>query len=299
MTGRHRAGRHRARRPVDPGRRRPGAHRARVLREEASRRGGAHRAPAPTVAPGVVSAAVVAALAGATVLTTAPWRDLDAVAAGAAPGTAVAAAGFAAEPRVQAGSSRGVQLRPGVSAGTAASLLTAAGRSVARELPAALARAERSVGAGLETTSAGTGAIATTALREAHHPPILTAHRTSSFGMRWGRLHRGIDYGADWGTPLYAVAAGRVSAAGWTRGLGYHVKLTLPDGTVLVYGHMSRIAVSQGQLVVPGQKVGEVGSSGTSTGAHLHFEVRIDGVSIDPDPWLLERLGERHLTPQP
>jgi murein DD-endopeptidase MepM/ murein hydrolase activator NlpD len=286
VTGRHRAGRHRARRVVDQGTRRPGAHRA-----------GAHRAPTPTLAPRVASAAVVAALAGATVITTAPWRDLDARAAGSTPGTAVAAAGFAAEPRVQAGSSRGAQLRPGVSAVTAVSLVAAAGRSVARELPAALDRANRSVGAGLETTSAGTGAIALAALREAHHPPILAAHRTSSYGMRWGRLHRGIDYGADWGTPLYAVAQGTVTAAGWTHGLGYHVKLTLPDGTVLVYGHLSRVSVSEGQSVVPGQKVGEVGSSGTSTGAHLHFEVRVDGVSINPDPWLQKRLGDRHLAP--
>lgn len=139
--------------------------------------------------------------------------------------------------------------------------------------------------------------ISATALREAHHPPVLNAHRTSSFGMRWGRMHRGIDYGADLGTPLYAVAAGTVTAAGWTRGLGYHVKLTLPDGTVLVYGHLSRVSVSEGQRVSPGQQVGEVGSSGVSTGAHLHFEVRVDGISINPDPWLHERLGDRHLPP--
>lgn len=242
---------------------------------------------------------MVAAVAGVAVSTSAPWRPSDAQAASEA-GTAavgVAAAGFAVEPRTQVGSRAASYLRPGAAPVTVMSAVTRAGESVFRDLPEAYEGVNRSMAAGIETTTAGTGAIAATAWREAHHPPVLDARRTSSFGVRWGRLHRGIDYGADLGTTLYAVAAGTVSAAGWTHGLGYHVKLTLTDGTVLVYGHLSKVDVAEGQQVAAGQPVGEVGSSGTSTGAHLHFEVRIDGASVDPDPWLADRLGERHLPP--
>lgn len=124
---------------------------------------------------------------------------------------------------------------------------------------------------------------------ESFHAPIMGGRVTSDFGRRWGRLHQGIDFGADVGHPLHAVAAGTVTVAGYNYGLGYHVRLTLEDGTVVSYGHLSRILVDRGQRVQPGDLVGRVGSSGASTGAHLHLEVWVDGEPVDPRPWLVER----------
>ncbi len=126
----------------------------------------------------------------------------------------------------------------------------------------------------------------------AFHAPISTGHQTSGFGHRWGRDHDGIDIGADYGTPLYAVAHATVSWTGWTPGLGYQVRLLLSDDTVVIYGHLSRILTTQDAEVAPGDLVARVGSSGRSTGAHLHFEVRQDGAAVDPEPWLAARLAD-------
>ena len=110
---------------------------------------------------------------------------------------------------------------------------------------------------------------------------------TSEFGPRWGRMHNGIDVGAPHGAGLYAVAAATVTATDYSSGLGHHVTLRLPDGTEVTYGHMSRIAVERGQQVSAGARVGDVGNTGRSTGAHLHLEVRTpQGTRIDPRPWL-------------
>ncbi|MGB3764547.1 MAG: M23 family metallopeptidase [Ornithinimicrobium sp.] len=120
--------------------------------------------------------------------------------------------------------------------------------------------------------------------------PIRDARVTSGFGPRWGRMHQGMDFGADIGHPLVSVADGRVTTAGYNRGLGHHVRITLDDGTEVTYGHLSVIGVEQGSTVEAGDVIGEVGNSGSSTGAHLHFEVRApDGEAVDPRPWLTER----------
>lgn len=120
-----------------------------------------------------------------------------------------------------------------------------------------------------------------------------SARITSEFGQRWGRAHNGIDYGATQGTPLVSVGKGTVTVAAYNSGLGNHVKITLDDGTVIVYGHMSSDTVVEvDQAVMPGDKVGYLGNTGNSTGPHLHFEVRPGGVDADPiDPraWLEER----------
>src|SRR5690606_708080 len=132
------------------------------------------------------------------------------------------------------------------------SALGRASQHAVTSLARASAAADMSIAASVDLTTAGAEMVTRAAWQEAHHPPVLNAWRTSSFGLRWGRLHRGIDYGADVGEPLYAVAPGTVSSAGWTYGLGYHVKLTLEDGTVLVYGHLSTVGVSQGEQVAAG-----------------------------------------------
>lgn len=103
-------------------------------------------------------------------------------------------------------------------------------------------------------------------------------------------MHHGLDFGAPYGSALRAVGAGRVTDTAYNSGLGHHVRLTLEDGTEVTYGHLSSVAVSLGQPVTAGTRLGSVGSSGNSTGAHLHLEVRTpQGGRIDPRPWLVRR----------
>jgi len=108
---------------------------------------------------------------------------------------------------------------------------------------------------------------------------------TSTYGWRWGAMHRGIDIGAPSGTPIYASAAGTVIFSGWMGGYGNLILIDHLDGRVTAYAHQSRLAVSGGS-VGRGQLIGYVGSTGDSTGPHLHFEVRVNGVAVDPLPLL-------------
>ncbi len=111
---------------------------------------------------------------------------------------------------------------------------------------------------------------------------------TSSFGMRfhpilgYSRLHAGVDFGAAYGSPIYAVSDGTVSFAGWHGGHGNYVRLEHGGGLSTGYGHMSRIATSPGQTVRQGQVIGYVGSTGLSTGPHLHYETYLGGRPVDP-----------------
>ena len=105
---------------------------------------------------------------------------------------------------------------------------------------------------------------------------------TSGFGWRWGRMHEGIDVGVGYGTPLAAAAAGTVIVAGWSGGYGNLVVIDHGNGISTAYGHQSRIAVSSGQQVAQGSIIGYVGSTGHSTGPHLHFEVRVNGSPNNP-----------------
>jgi murein DD-endopeptidase MepM/ murein hydrolase activator NlpD len=109
---------------------------------------------------------------------------------------------------------------------------------------------------------------------------------TSPFGMRWGRMHEGIDIGAPTGTPIYAAAGGTVNYAGWEGGYGNLTVIDHGNGLATAYGHQSQLAVSSGQTVSRGQVIGYVGSTGHSTGPHLHFEVRVNGVPNDPLAYL-------------
>ena len=104
----------------------------------------------------------------------------------------------------------------------------------------------------------------------------------SGFGMRWGRMHEGIDIAAGMGTPIHAAASGTVIHAGWLGGYGNLVVLDHGDGLATAYAHASAILVVVGQSVSQGETVSLVGSTGHSTGPHLHFEVRVNGVAVDP-----------------
>ena len=108
---------------------------------------------------------------------------------------------------------------------------------------------------------------------------------TSTFGMRWGRMHRGIDIGASEGTPIYAAAGGTVFFAGPYGDYGNLTLVDHGDGMVTAYAHQSGFAVTSGS-VSRGQTIGYVGNTGHSTGPHLHFEVRIGGTAVDPMGYL-------------
>ena len=105
---------------------------------------------------------------------------------------------------------------------------------------------------------------------------------TSPFGSRWGRQHTGIDIGAQQGTDIVAAKSGRVIYSGWADGYGYYVILDHRDGFKTAYGHCSALFVNEGDNVLKGQKIAGVGSTGNSTGPHLHFEVKCGDVYQDP-----------------
>jgi murein DD-endopeptidase MepM/ murein hydrolase activator NlpD len=111
---------------------------------------------------------------------------------------------------------------------------------------------------------------------------------TSGYGWRWGRMHKGIDIANSTGTPIIAVQNGRVTFAGWSDGgYGYLVEISHEDGSRSLYAHQSRILVQEGEEVRQGQQIGLMGSTGRSTGPHLHFEIHSPGYgAINP----LERL---------
>ena len=120
----------------------------------------------------------------------------------------------------------------------------------------------------------------------------VAAPMTSGFGMRVHplsgspRLHAGIDLGAPTGTPIRAAAGGTVVVAGVMGGYGTTVDIRHADGTTTRYAHQSRVLVRSGQQVAAGQVIGLVGSTGASTGPHLHFEVRTPAGPVDPRSWL-------------
>lgn len=108
----------------------------------------------------------------------------------------------------------------------------------------------------------------------------------SGFGMRWGRMHEGLDIGCGNLTPNRAAAAGTVIYAGWLGGYGNFVVVDHGNGLSTAYAHASSLAVSVGQKVSQGQTVSLVGSTGNSSGPHLHFEVRVNGSAVDPLAYL-------------
>jgi murein DD-endopeptidase MepM/ murein hydrolase activator NlpD len=158
----------------------------------------------------------------------------------------------------------------------------------------ASARQEAAEAQSLERVSAALGAQIQAAQAASSYSPPSSAPSasgfiwpvngpvTSPFGMRWGRMHTGIDIGVPYGTPIHAAASGQVIYAGWMDGYGNLVFIDHGRGISTGYAHQSSIAVSNGQSVTQGQVIGYVGCTGHCFGPHLHFEVRVNGTPVDP-----------------
>ena len=115
----------------------------------------------------------------------------------------------------------------------------------------------------------------------------ISATITSRFGARWGRNHKGLDFGAPVGTSVKAAAAGTVTYAGWNSGgYGYLVIISHGNGVQTYYGHCSSILVSVGDKVNAGDLIAKSGNTGRSTGPHLHFEIRINDVAYNPELYI-------------
>lgn len=113
--------------------------------------------------------------------------------------------------------------------------------------------------------------------------PVKASFRyTSGFGPRWGRLHAGTDFAGPIGTPIYATADGVVIIAGWSSGYGRLIKIQHEFGIETRYAHLNSIKVTEGQRVSRGERIGDMGNSGRSTGPHLHYEVRVGGAPVNP-----------------
>ncbi len=124
--------------------------------------------------------------------------------------------------------------------------------------------------------------------------PLAGARMSSSYGMRnhpvlrKRKRHNGVDLAAPTGTPIYATADGIVGRADRFSSYGLYVSIDHGAELETRYAHMSRLAVSAGERVRKGDVIGYVGSTGRSTGPHLHYEVRIDGVAVNPIPYMVE-----------
>ena len=137
----------------------------------------------------------------------------------------------------------------------------------------------------------------TLALVPYRKPVIGEVEFTSGFGVRsdpfLGRpaMHTGLDFRAQMGDPVRATANGKVASSGWAGGYGRMVEIDHGNGLSTRYGHLSEIIVKVGDVIKIGQVIGAVGSTGRSTGPHLHYETRIDGEAVDPQKFL--RAGVR------
>jgi murein DD-endopeptidase MepM/ murein hydrolase activator NlpD len=136
------------------------------------------------------------------------------------------------------------------------------------------------------------GSAAQSAIAVPSSKPVNTATFTSGYGVRSdpfrgsAAMHAGIDLAGPMGTPVYATADGVVEKAEWSGGYGNMVEIDHGKGLETRFGHLSRVLVHEGQKVTRGMLIALMGSTGRSTGSHLHYEVRIDGRAVNPIPFL-------------
>jgi murein DD-endopeptidase MepM/ murein hydrolase activator NlpD len=158
----------------------------------------------------------------------------------------------------------------------------------APEIVAALAPAEGAAVASVMSDLERVSLLRAAVRRMPFAVPVSAPRITSGFGRRRdpfnfrAAFHEGIDFAGASGTPIYATAHGVVALAGAQRGYGRVVKIRHDFGFETVYGHLSRVRVSVGDRVGPGDRIGDMGSTGRSTGTHLHYEIRVNGKPVDP-----------------
>lgn len=116
--------------------------------------------------------------------------------------------------------------------------------------------------------------------------PVRGARLSSKYGARWGRTHQGIDLAVSKGTPIVAADGGTVTFSGYKGSYGYLVIINHGNGKETYYAHCSKLLVSRGAKVYKGQTIAKVGSTGNSTGPHCHFEIHVNGVSVNPMKYL-------------
>lgn len=116
--------------------------------------------------------------------------------------------------------------------------------------------------------------------------PLSGGRKSSGYGKRWGRMHKGIDWACSVGTTIYASSAGTVLSAGYSSSYGYNVLISHPDGKMTRYAHCSQLLVSAGQYVEQGETIAKSGNTGRSTGPHLHFEIYVNGVAVNPEKYI-------------
>lgn len=151
-----------------------------------------------------------------------------------------------------------------------------------------------SVAGAVDATTAYSSPLRESGVSVPSRMPLEGAALTSSFGMRTHpvlggrRQHQGIDLAAPTGTPVYATADGVVSRADWFSSYGLFISVEHGASMQTRFGHLSRLAVTAGDSVKKGDLIGYVGSTGRSTGPHLHYEVRVDGLAVNPIPYMVE-----------
>lgn len=143
--------------------------------------------------------------------------------------------------------------------------------------------AKRERQASLKVTSRGSDTIRSSKTSGKQAAPMASyVYISSPYGMRHGKMHTGTDFAASSGTSVYAWKSGKVITSHWSGGYGNFIEIKHSDGTVSRYAHLSGYAVSAGQTVKAGQTIGYVGSTGNSTGPHLHFEIKVNGSFVNP-----------------
>ncbi|MBA3862952.1 MAG: M23 family peptidase [Erythrobacter sp.] len=157
----------------------------------------------------------------------------------------------------------------------------------------ALERTTPTLGMGADIT-AFSSPIPQRAISVPSRMPLEGAQLTSNYGMRTHpvlggrRNHTGIDLAAPTGTPIYATADGVIGRADWYSSYGLYISINHGATMETRYAHLSRLAVAAGDNVKKGDLIGYVGSTGRSTGPHLHYEVRVDGLAVNPIPYMVE-----------
>lgn len=148
------------------------------------------------------------------------------------------------------------------------------------------------VNATIGNNTGGVAGIVNRAISIPSRSPLEGLRMSSDFGMRnhpvlgGMRMHKGIDLSSPVGTPVYATADGVISRADWFSSYGLYISIEHGGEMQTRYGHLSRLNVAEGQMVHKGDLIGFVGTTGRSTGPHLHYEVRVEGVAVNPVPYL-------------